>query len=63
MRYKLVLEFEFGDDGIIGFGDCDGMSDLDLIKMLVEEEGLFGCIEVTNEALAEGIKSIEAIKE
>jgi len=62
MRYKMVLELEFDGD-TIGFGDCDGMSDLELMKFLAHEEGLFGCIDVTNDEMADGIKSVEPVKE
>jgi hypothetical protein len=58
----MVIELEFdGED--IGFGDCDGMNDLELMKFLAEEEGLFGIIDVSNEDVANGIKSVEPIKE
>ncbi len=63
MKYKMNIDIIFEGENM-GFGDKDfNLSDINLMKYLVREEGLFGIMDLTNEELANGIKSVERIKE
>ena len=60
-KYRMKIEFEFDGD-VMGYGECEGMSDLELTKMLVKDEGFFGVIDVSNEDMANGIQSVEKVE-
>lgn len=60
MRHKVKLEIVFDSD-LIGFGECDGMTDIELLRMLAREEGFFSIIDVSNDEIAEGIISVEPV--
>ena len=62
MKHKIVIELEFESD-FIGFEDWPEMTEIDLIKFLIREEGLFGIIDTSNEEFAECVKSIEKVRE
>ena len=60
MRHKMVIEIEFESD-CVGFGENGDMTNLDLIKYMIAEVGFHGIIEISDEGIANGVKSIEKV--
>lgn len=57
-RITIVVD---ADCSNLGFGNCDGMTDLELLRWLSKEEGFFGVLEIDSDVFADGIKSVEEI--